>query len=391
MSKSHQHDINSASSIAAVVWLGTVAVLSFIVQPGLVQGFVVELGYTEAEANDLVFIELAGIAVTAIAMSFLSQLGRWRVLIALALILCAVGNTVSASMAADPMILKMARFFTGTGEGVLVSLTFTAIGLTQKPDRNYAIYLIPLLTYGALVLWQMPLLFSTIGLNGIFFAWAVIALASLAVVKFLPNSADVQIKPSPTAAAIPISMIIIALLAFFVYNIGISTAWANLFRIGVHINPDPQAVADALLLCQFIAIIGAMSALALANRFNRNILLLGGILGSAFSMGLLLMDTHFTTFVLAICLFNFLWNFALPFILSAIVDMEESGKVMPFAIKFQMVGFASGPFMVARILEDGGDYQTIEWVMVGLFLTSAALFLIPLLMHTKILARKQLF
>ena len=41
-------DVNSRGTITSAIILGTIGVLAFIVQPGLVQGFVVELGLTEA-------------------------------------------------------------------------------------------------------------------------------------------------------------------------------------------------------------------------------------------------------------------------------------------------------------------------------------------------------
>ena len=59
MKESKSIDVNSRGTIAAGLILGTIGVLSFIVQPGLVQGFVSVLGLSEADANFLASIEMA--------------------------------------------------------------------------------------------------------------------------------------------------------------------------------------------------------------------------------------------------------------------------------------------------------------------------------------------
>ncbi|MCG8443536.1 MAG: hypothetical protein MI723_17165, partial [Caulobacterales bacterium] len=61
--ETHGFDVNAAPTVASAIALGTVGVLSFIVQPGLVQGFVTQFGLSEAAANDLAFAEMAGVAL----------------------------------------------------------------------------------------------------------------------------------------------------------------------------------------------------------------------------------------------------------------------------------------------------------------------------------------
>ena len=65
-------DVNSWTARWAAIFLGTVGVLSFIVQPGLVQGFVTELGLSELQANNLAFAEMLGMALGKVATIFLS-------------------------------------------------------------------------------------------------------------------------------------------------------------------------------------------------------------------------------------------------------------------------------------------------------------------------------
>ena len=66
-------DVDSWAAIASAVILGTLGVLSFIIQPALVQGFVSHLGLTEPEALNLAGIEMLGVAAATIALALPGQ------------------------------------------------------------------------------------------------------------------------------------------------------------------------------------------------------------------------------------------------------------------------------------------------------------------------------
>ena len=377
-------DVNSRGTITAAIILGTIGVLAFIVQPGLVQGFVVELGLSEAEANDLAFAEMVGVAIATYLVAALGHTLNWRLIVSLSLLLSAAGNFASASDALGGL-LGYSRFITGLGEGGVISMSFTVIGLTTKTERNLALYLVLLLTYGAFGLWAMPYLFDTIGLSGIFLAWAVLTLMSIATVPFLPvsSSASAQVRPSARTLGLP--MVLVAMLGLLAYNSAIGIAWANLFLIGMGIRPDEQAIAGALLISQFVAIAGALAAVALEVRLGLRKPIIFGIFGGAAAIALLLGSPGYALFILSVALFNFLWNFVMPFILTAVGDMDERGEIMTYAIAMQMTGLGFGPFIAARILDTGSGFQAVIATSVFLLLASYVLLLIPMRAHDKAL------
>ena len=85
-------------------------------------------------------------------------------------------------------------------------------------------------------------------------------------------------------------------------------------------------------------------------------------------------------FLIAVCGFNLLWNFALPFILGAVSDFDEQGRMMGPAIAMQMIGLGGGPLLAAQLIE-GGSYYFAEIVCIAFFLTSYVLLTIPMLRH----------
>ncbi|RME62352.1 MAG: MFS transporter [Alphaproteobacteria bacterium] len=381
---STRRDVNSDATIFSAIVLGTVGVLSFIVQPGLVQGFVVELGLSEAAANDLAFAEMLGVAAATYIAALVCRFVDWRAIVAVALMLAALGNLASAALA-QPDLFRLARFVTGLGEGGIISLSFAVIGLTAKTERNLALYLVLLLTYGAVGLWIMPRAFAAVGLGGIFLFWSGVTLVSLATVRFLPAGAHSRTAGRPTAVTLHARWWGLALFGVLLYNTAIGIAWANLFLIGMEIRPDAQAVANALLLAQFVAIAGALVSVFMEARLGRWLPIIVGVFGGAAFIAALLANPSYRMFALAVSGFNFLWNMVLPFILSAVSDMDETGTMMSRAIAMQMTGLGFGPFFAARILDAGGGFAAVEWATIVLLAAGFFALVLPMLAHRRAL------
>jgi MFS family permease len=180
-------------------------------------------------------------------------------------------------------------------------------------------------------------------------------------------------------------MVLIAMLGLLAYNSAIGIAWANLFLIGMEIRPDEQAIANALLVSQFVAIAGALAAVALEVRLGLKKPIMLGIFGGAASIALLLGSPGYALFIVSVAVFNFIWNFAIPFILTAVGDMDERGEIMTYAIAMQMTGLGFGPFIAARILDTGSGFQAVIATSIFLMVISYLLLFIPMRAHDKAL------
>lgn len=367
--------VDRPAAIAGFVLLGTVAVLSFIVQPALVHGFVTELGLSEEAAVSVAGVEMAGVALGSIAVAAIGGRADWRVLTGLAIAVAVVGNLLSAGF--EGGWFGPARFVAGLGHGALIGLSFAFVGLTRRTDRNLALYLVSLLSYGAVGIWAAPMLFRTIGLPGIFLAFAAITLASALVLPLVPRSADARGEASPTARQLGFPMLAAALAGVLAYNLAQGIAWAVLFLVGMAAGMAEQAVADALFLSQVLAVGGALAALALAHRVRRGVPIVVGIVGGGACIALLPGQPAPLTFLVAVCGFNILWNFVLPFILGAVGDMDLKGRMMAPAIAMQMIGLGLGPLLSAALVGEG-KYDAVEWLCVGFFAASLVLLALPL-------------
>ncbi|HPE31677.1 MAG TPA: MFS transporter, partial [Parvularculaceae bacterium] len=129
-------DINSSLGLTAALVMAVVGPEVFIVQPGFVQGLVAYLGFSDQKAGFVASAEMFGIAATTILLTFAASRFNWRVVCAGSLLVMAVANLLCVFT--DNLALFTAlRVLAGLGAGGLVSLSFTIVGLTAKPDRNF--------------------------------------------------------------------------------------------------------------------------------------------------------------------------------------------------------------------------------------------------------------
>lgn len=372
-------DVNGWPAILCAVILGTIGVLSFIIQPGIVQGYVTQLHVSEATAVNLAGVEMLGVALATIFMAVWGTRINWRWVVAGGLIIGAVGNVASIG-AAQGGPFEIFRFIAGLGEGTITSISFTFVGVTIRAERNLALYLTLLLSYGAFGLWYLPEFLGAYGLDTMFGAFAVLTLFALGTLPFLPHAYSAEEMVNPEARQLPNGLLIVALAGVLAYNIAQGIAWAVLFLVGTGAGLAEQSVANALFLSQILAVGGALASVFLAGHVSRNGAIAFGILAGAASIVLLIGKPSLMLFVVGVCGFNVLWNFVLPFILGRVCDFDESGRMMSFAIMMQMIGLGGGPIIAGQLL-DGSGYRSAELLCVALFIVSYALLLVPIRKH----------
>jgi predicted MFS family arabinose efflux permease len=372
-------DVNRRVAIATTTYLGMVGVLSYLIQPGLVQGYVDTLHMSPAQANDVVGIEMIGVALASTVLATVGDRIDWRQLLRGALVLAVIGNLASAVLTKSTLFPSL-RFVAGLGHGAIISLSFTFIGLTARPDRNIAIFIVSLQTYGAAGLFLLPTILSGFGFAPVFLSFALLAAVGFYLIDEVPKSSQSRSIVSPTAIQLRVPSILIALAGVLAYNIAQGVAWTNLALIGTAAHQPDQTVANDLSISQFAAIAGALSSAVLAGFARRGIMLVIGIAGGAASIALLLGFPNGVVFLIAVCGFNFLCSFALPFILSAVGDLDLHGRVMGPAVAMQMIGLGVGPILSARLLSSGSFVQ-VELSCIVFFCISLALLAIPVAQH----------
>lgn len=374
---------DAMAGLATAILLGVIGPEVFIVQPGFVQGLVQHAGFDEAQAGYVASAEMFGIAATTVALTFCAHRLDWRVIIRTSLLVMFAANAACLFLRAFETFAVL-RFLAGLGAGGLVSLSFTAIGLSSNPDRNFGLLIAWVLTYGALGLLLMPAALNMAGLSGVLAFFALFPLVALPFVHYMPRRSEAA--PQKQREAVEIADVEIgttqkasALLAMLIYFLAQGVVWAYLFVIGVNGGLGEQQVANGLMVSQFAGIAGALLAAALARRAPRMLALLLGIAGGALVLYPLVSSVGALQYAAIVTLYNFAWNFTHPFLLGTMASFDRRGRIVVLAVAAQMCGLALGPGLAASIVEAGAGLAAIVLTGMGLFLLSLALIVPPVL------------
>ena len=378
-------DLDSRSSLYSMFLVGVIAPEVFIVQPGFVQGMVAYLGFDEPGANNVMAIEMWGMAITTILMTFVAHRFDWRVVIFWSVLIMFAANA-ACTMTSDHQTFTALRFVAGLGSGSLVSLGFAAIGLTSNPDRNFGLLIAWVLTYGAVVLFLMPSVYGAAGMGGALWFFALFPLLAIPFLKYFPTTGEQVAQVEADAVNLSISMKGSALVAMFAYFAAQGVVWANLFLIGLAGGLGEQQVANGLTLSQFAGIAGALLAAALANRFGRSKPLVVGIVGGAICLYFIVGEFSFLVFAIAIGVYNFAWNLTHPFLLASMASFDRRGRVVVYAVAAQMIGLAVGPALAAMVIGEN-DFTNVNVLGAVLFVVSLVLMLPPVIAQAKLKSR----
>lgn len=380
---------SSFRSVVAGVFMGVMGGEVFIVQPGFVQGLVSRMGFSEEQAGLIASIEMAGFAAMTVLLIFLTRRFNWRNMLAVCIALTVAGQ-VGSTMTSGLTSFGVMRFLAGSGCGGIVSIGFAAIGLTDKPDKNFGILVAFSGVYGAIVLGFMPSLYEYAGMQGLLLFFAVFAALGFGMVGWLPTSGSTAQAESLARVTFPVGLAAFALGAMFAYFIAQGVIWTYLFRIAISGGVSEGQAAFGLTIAQFAGILGALVPSIVGARFGRAIMLAIAISAGIAPLLFFLYGT-ITAFSFAIgaCIYNFGFNKTHPYLLATMASFDGSGRVVTLAVAMQTLGLAIGPAIGAKLLV-GNSFVVAQWFGIAAFVVAFALIMIPARFHSDKAAKPHL-
>lgn len=369
-------DPSSPRTVAAGVYMGVMGGEVFIVQPGFVQGLVEHMHFSEEQAGLIAAAEMTGFAAMTILLIFLTRKLDWRKMLA-ACILLTVAGQLGSMLTGALASFSVMRFVTGLGCGGIVSIGFSAIGLTDRPDRNFGILVALSGVYGAIVLGLMPSLYSFAGMPGLLLFFAVFAALGLLLVKWIPQSDQSASILRQPKLALPIGITAAALGAMLAYFLAQGAVWAYLFRIAIDAGVSEGQAAFGLTIAQLAGILGALVPSIVGARFGRAPMLVIAIsAGIVPLMFFVFGNVTAASYVVAVCVYNFGFNKTHPYLLATMASFDRSGRVVTYAVAIQTIGLATGPAIGAALL-DQASFGRIYWFAIAAFSVSLLLILRP--------------
>lgn len=367
---------DSPASIAAIVVLGAVAVAGFNIQPMYLGALADHLGLSAEQLGVIAGLEIAGGALAGIFATFWVRRWHWRRVALFALASLAVGNVASVYVA-DFASLTAVRFLTGfLGIGPNYALAIAALGDTQHTERNYSIAVAVQVTVAIIGFTVLPAIIADSGVAAVFFPLGAMAILLMPFTRFLPDGGSAE--KAAYAHAVPVNRyaIWLALGCQAVWYLGIGGVWAFVERMGVEAGIDAEGIGNALALGMAVGLAGAFIAAAVADRFGRVVPFAIAMFGQVLAVWFLAGLEDLNGLVIAICLYNGSWNFALPYLFAMAARADARGGLVVLMSTAQAVGLTFGASLAGAVI---GRYSLSAVTYQGAAAALAALGIFALL------------
>jgi len=377
-SSSYNRSVNLPLAILGVITLGVIGSIVFLLLPMLIGAFTEILSLSTTQVGLLGSADMTGMFIAALVATGWIRTCNWRVIAALAcglLIACHILSGFVQSF----VPLYLIRVLAGFAGGSLMSIALTSLGDTRQPDRFFALFIAGQLTLGGLGLWLFPGFLAQFGLRGVFSALAVVVLCASLFILFIPQQGR-KIEPTPISPsrdrAKNHSLLpgLMALLACFIFNLGIMAVWAYLERMGNAAGLEASFIGSTLAMSLFGALCGALLAAVMADRFGRVIPLIITVVVQIIALLLLGGEITKNSFLAGVMLFAFTWNFPVPFQLAITVTMDISGRLVVLFLSAVKLGYAAAPVIVAQLIMTGSGFTPVIVLAAAGFVTSALIY-----------------
>lgn len=338
----------------------------------------INLSLTDQQIGWLASTDSIGLALATFVFSVFIKKLNFRKVLLVGVIITVAGNLLSA-LTQDFLVLCFIRSITGLGEGLIVAVGISAIGMTNNPNRWFGFYTAAIVVVQAIGLALVPIIYDQLSLSGVFIAMALFYLVPLIVIKLLPRESDdyKAEKGSKTSQNIqPSKLLNLGLVGLLFYYMSIGGVWTYMSLMGTSADLTLSFVSQALAIAMFAGLLGALFFAFIGEHGKHTGLLFISLLMMALSLWVLNKGLTDTRYLASLCVFSFFWSISGARLFAVISDVDHSGKYISAAQTVVGVGYILGPIL-ASTLVNTSSYSDV--IMMGTVLFSLSfIFILPL-------------
>jgi predicted MFS family arabinose efflux permease len=348
---------------AGIVWAVsaayTIGVLGGNMQPLLVGALIDGLRLDAGSAGLLGSIEMAAVALSAFVLApRLGTVSR-RALSLTGAGLAAIGYGASvwqASFAA----LALCRVVSGSGAGIVLAIGNGAVSACRQPERVYAQMTIAGTIAFTVLLALLPMATTRFAYRGGYGAMALVALALLPLLQWMPEAAasdQGHDDAGATHMGLGVATMGAAALLFFSQ----SAVWAFAERIATAARMRPAVTGVVLAWSTLAGLGGAALASRIGTAGGRTTPLVTGILLTGVTLLALAYTTTPAAYAVVITFNGVAYLFMVPYVLGVAAALDRQGRWAAAAVGAATIGAALGPGVAGPVVDAGG-YDALGWV-----------------------------
>ena len=364
----------TAPALMATVVLMVIAGIYAVILPVTLGSFADAVQLDEGQLGLLVTSFMVGYAVSATSGFLWVERCRWRSLVVVSGLFLALTYIIPVWQP-EYEVLLVCHLGSGAATGVIASVAVTSLAGASNPERAFAtVYGSQSLAGAAALLWLPS---GVEGYQPILYLLAALALMALLTIPFIPDKPPQAVQNTVTEAranSTPKWLIFIALGAVCVPFMAEMSAFSFLSEIARDKSLTREAAQQVIFYSMLISVFGSLLAGITGLRFGRLAPVILAFAMAAVAMVLLMMESSYLSYLLAVLLIYGGYNFSVPYRVSLVVSLDKSGRYAPLIITSQIMALMIGPG-VSGLLIVGGGYSSAYWLWSALFVIGLVAYL----------------
>lgn len=356
--------------------LATAGFFYINIMAAIVDGLIIGLGFSNAQAGMVGSANIYGASVGALCAVFIVRHIEWRPALVI-LFSVLIGIDLASTVIRDPNVLIAVRAVHGFIGGMSVGIVYSVMARLHSPDRAFGMLLVFQFGTGGLGVMFLPQLVPLYGARILFLVLAALTAIALVSMLAIPKRLGKN-RSKAELAALPASYrkltVVLALLALFLFQAGNMALAAFIIRLGEHAHLARDFIGQALGWATWIGAAGAGLVIFMGTRFGRlRPLIAAFLLTFAGTAGFFWSESQ-PIFMIANVGTAITWSFVVPYLFGMISRLDPSGRLAALGGFVSKSGLASGP-LVAGLLLRADNFDLLIWAaLISLALSSMAAF-----------------
>jgi predicted MFS family arabinose efflux permease len=372
--------VKSRATVSAAILYCVVGASAFLILPLLIGAAAKDFALNEVQLGYLASAAMSGSAVSAALAIFWVRKINWNKTMLTAMLFLGCGH-ICAIFADTYTLLTLAILIASLGGGTAYSLGITILSDNEYPDRVFGFCIAAQVSFQVIGLLILPGIIDSGGLDSLLTILASLAFLSMLAIRVLPASGK-EVRISNVFQIFTQSKVVFALFGclFFFFNVG--CFWTFIERMGDSAGFSPQVIGNSLAAGVSVGIAGSLCASWLGSKYGRLRPMLLSAIGTVITAILLSSSEALSIYVVAIALYNFVWNYSLAYQYAVVAAVDDSGRGVAIAPAFHAVGAAVGP-AIAGLLVTADNFMAIN-VLVAISVIISFILFIPAFRGEKI-------
>jgi predicted MFS family arabinose efflux permease len=351
-----------------LAFLATAGLFYVNIMPALINGLIDGLGFSNQEAGFVGSANVYGAALGALAAVFIVKKIPWKAVSVLLLIGLIVVDFFSMTIT-TPVTLLFTRFFHGAIGGLLVGIGFAVISRTTEAERTFGYLLTIQFGLGGVGLIYLPPLVPELGTWVLFLSLITFSVVTLLMLPFMadyPIPEPVQDDSNKVKANVNVKMLIMALMATFLFQAANMGIYAYMIGMGKYFGLEMTFISSTLGVAAWIAIAGSVLVILLSTRYGRVIPVVLATVLTVVGIWILHYSAQPSIYWISNVVVGITWAFVISYLLGMCSEFDETGQMAALGGFASKMGLASGPLVGALLLGEDNYGVIINIAIIGL-------------------------